>query len=151
MSDASRDRQAFNLLCDEEIGSGASRVTYSSKLLPQSVIKVEDRANHFQNVVEWELWKRAVDLGISGWFAECQHISSDGLILVQERTRPAAPSEYPKKVPAFLGDFKRSNFGMVPTRGKDKFVCHDYGHTYDSLKYGLATKRMITPKWWDED
>lgn len=137
MSNKRLFRQAFNLLCDEKIGQGMSRTVYSSKLLPHCVIKVEDSHAKFQNIVEWETWHAAIGTKASAWLAECKWISGDGSILVMERTRPAAPSEIPAKVPDWLTDFKRSNYGMVATTwqhgakkgqpGKSRFVCHDYG------------------------
>lgn len=84
-------RQAFDLLCDERIGYGMSRQVFTSKLLPDCVIKIEDTAGQFQNVVEWETWNRVKGTDASRWFAECRWISSNGAILIMERTRPASP------------------------------------------------------------
>lgn len=144
MSDNSTvHRDAFNLLCDERIGYGMSRSVWSSKLLPDCVIKVEDSANKFQNVVEWETWQRVVNTPASRWFAQCKWISPNGSVLVMERTRPPAPDEFLDKMPLFLCDFKRTNFGM-----SGKFlVCHDYG-TNLLFEHGM-TKRMKKAEWWD--
>lgn len=146
--------QAFNLLCDREIGRGMSRTVFDSKLLPGCVIKVEDDVGKFQNVVEWETWQRVKDTAYSRWFAECKWISGNGSILIMERTRPAGISEFPEKMPAFLCDFKRTNYGTVAsigTRsgkpGPDYLVCHDYG-TSLIFEHGL-TKRMRKANWWD--
>lgn len=155
MSDnSSVHRDAFNLLCDERIGYGMSRSVFSSKLLPDCVIKVEDSAAKFQNVVEWETWQRVKDTPYSRWFAACRWISPNGSVLVMERTRPPAPEEYLDKMPAFLCDFKRTNYGMAttppgPKTGKPSawLVCHDYG-THLMFENGM-TKRMRKAEWWD--
>lgn len=146
-------RQAFDLLCAERIGYGMSRSVFNSKLLPDCVIKVEEDAGRFQNVVEWETWQRVKDTDASRWFAECKWISPNGTILVMERTRPAAPSEFPEKMPVFLCDFKRTNYGMASSVGRfgkpgqDWFVCHDYG-THLMFENGMS-KRMRKAEWWD--
>jgi hypothetical protein len=146
-------RQAYDLLCDERIGYGMSRFVFSSKLLPDCVVKIEDAAGRFQNIIEWETWQRVKDTDFSRWFAECRWISPNGAILIMERTRPPAPSEFPDKMPAFLCDFKRTNYGMAGSArrnggaGQEWFVCHDYG-TNLLFENGM-TKRMRTAKWWD--
>lgn len=155
MSDNSATwRQAFDLLCDQRIGYGMSRSVFSSKILPDCVIKVEDTAGRFQNIVKWETWQRVRDTPFSRWFAACRWISPTGTILVMERTRPPAPEEYPEKMPAFLCDFKRTNYGisMLPDSKSGKpsnvLVCHDYG-THLMFENGM-TKRMRKAEWWDE-
>lgn len=145
-------REAFNVLCDERIGYGMSRSVFTSKLLPECVVKIEDSAGRFQNVVEWETWQRVKDTDYSRWFAACKWISPCGAVLIMERTRPPAPDEFLDKMPAFLCDFKRTNYGMLapgPSRtGKDDFlVCHDYG-THLMFENGM-TKRMRKAEWWD--
>lgn len=142
-------RQAYDLLCDERIGYGMSRSVFSSKLLPDCVIKVEDGSGQFQNIVEWETWKRVADTPHSRWFAACKWISPNGIILIMERTRPPAPQEFPDKVPLFLTDLKRTNYGMARTSDprKECFVCHDYG-THLMFENGM-TKRLKKAEWWD--
>jgi hypothetical protein len=146
-------RQAFDLLCDQRIGYGMSRNVYSSKLLPDCVIKVEDGAGQFQNVIEWETWQRVKDTPASRWFAECRWISPNGTILIMERTRAPAPSEFPDRMPVFLCDFKRTNYGMVTSTkrggkaGPDWMDCHDYG-THLMFENGMS-KRMRKAEWWD--
>ena len=53
----------------------------------------------------------------------------------------------PKKLLRVLTDFKRGNFGMVPSTnaktgrpGPDYFVCHDYG-TNLALDHGLLVSK----------
>jgi hypothetical protein len=136
-------REAFNLLCDEVIYHGMSREVWSSALFPDCVVKVEDRAAFFQNVIEWETWQRVKDTWLARWFAPCRWISPNGSILVMERTRPAADRDYPAKMPVFLNDFKRRNYGMV---GKN-LVCHDYGIS-SLMDWGMS-KRMVKANWTD--
>jgi len=126
-----------------------SRNVFSSPLLPGSVVKVEEGAGQFQNVVEWETWQRVKDTPASKWFAQCQWISPNGTILIMERTRPPGPKEFPERMPVFLCDFKRTNYGMVKTikNGTEHFVCHDYG-THLMFENGM-TKRMRKANWWD--
>lgn len=143
---------AFNLPCGEVVGRGMSRTVYDSPLLPNSVIKVETGAHRFQNVVEWETWQRVRDTPASRWFAACEWISADGIVLVMQRTRPPAPSEFPDRVPLYLTDMKRTNYGMVGERhggdGKQFLVCHDYG-THLLFEHGM-TKRLKKAQWWDQ-
>jgi len=142
MSDnSSVHRDAFNMLIRERIGSGMSREVYSSRVLPDCVVKVEDRIGHFQNVIEWETWERVKDTPLARWFAPCRWISNCGLVLVMAKTQPAL--KFPDRMPAFLCDFKRTNYGMHDGR----LVCHDYG-THLMFEHGM-TKRMVKADWWD--
>lgn len=136
--------QAFDLLCDEQLGVGMSRTVYSSRVVPDCVVKVEDISGFFQNVVEWETWQRVKDTPYSRWFAACRWISPSGVILVMERTRVAAPQEYPNKLPVFLCDTKRTNYGVT---ADSKFVCHDYG-TNLLFEKGMSS-RMSKAEWYD--
>lgn len=149
--------QTFNLLCNNKIGYGMSRVVFDSVLLPDSVIKIEEGARMFQNAFEWETWRSAMGTPAEAWLARCEWISADGTVLIMEKTRPAAPSEYPLLVPDYLSDFKETNFGMVPTRitkgkkkgqpGPDRFVCHDYG-TNLGIERGIERAKLRKPNFW---
>lgn len=136
-------RDAFNLLCDERIGYGMSRAVFTSKVLPDCVVKVEEDAARFQNVIEWETWQRVKDTPASRWFAQCRWISPNGSVLVMERTRQPSEEDFLARMPVFLCDFKRTNFGMA-----GKFlVCHDYG-TNLLFEHGMS-KRLKKAEWWD--
>lgn len=148
--------EAYNLLCDRKLGEGMSRAVFSSRLLPDCVIKVETEGFH-QNVIEWETWQRVRDTEASRWFAACLWLSPNGRILIMERTRPAGPGELPDRMPVFLTDFKRQNFGMVRAEhnarnrrapGRDWLVCHDYG-THRLFEVGMS-KRVRAADWWDD-
>jgi hypothetical protein len=103
---------------------------------------VEEDSGRFQNVIEWETWKRVEGTKFEKWFAPCRWISPSGIVLVMSKTIPA--TDYPKKMPAFLWDFKRTNYGMLDGR----LVCHDYG-THKMFENGM-TKRMHEADWHDE-
>lgn len=134
-------RDVFHLLCDQQIGHGMSRSTFSSKLLPNSVVKVEDYAGRFQNVVEWETWQRVRGTPFERWFAPCEWISPNGSVLVMARTTPA--TKFPSTMPVFLTDFKRTNYGLY----KGRLVCHDYG-THLMFEHGMS-KRERRAEWYD--
>jgi hypothetical protein len=134
-------REAFNLLCDQLIGTGIGRQVFSSAVFKDAVIKVESSAGSFQNIIEWETWQRIKETKFAKWFAPCVHISPCGSLLIMAKTVPAL--EYPEQMPAFLTDFKRANYGML----NGQFVCHDYG-TNLLFENGM-TKRMKKVEWWD--
>lgn len=106
-------RQAFNMLCNNKIGSGMSRQVYDSLILPDFVIKVENEAGQFQNIMEWEIWNRVKDTDYSIWFAPCRWISADGSILIMEKTESCRKKHYPEKMPVFFTDFKFANYGWI--------------------------------------
>jgi len=138
----SMHKEAFNLLCNDRIGGGIARQVWNSLLLPNSVVKVEENGGSFQNVMEWETWKRVKGTPAEKWFAPCEWISPNGSILIMAKTMQ--PHEYPEQMPIFLCDFKRTNYGVYDGR----LVCHDYGLNF-SMEYGLFTKRMKKAEWWD--
>ena len=136
-------RDTFFLVAGRELGRGISRVVYACDINPDWVVKVEEDAGRFQNIVEWKIWQEAKDLPARRWLAPCLYISPNGSVLIQARTTPARPREYSDRMPAFLTDFKRLNYGMIGRR----LVCHDYG-TSLVLHEGLSTK-LRRAEWWD--
>ena len=142
-------REAFDLLCGDLLGRGMSRMVFASKLLPDCVVKVEEGAGQFQNVIEWETWQRVMGTPYSRWFAQCKWISPNGSVLIMERTRPPGLDDYPERMPVFLTDMKRTNYGMARSNGDISWlVCHDYG-TSLLFEHGM-TKRMKKANWYDE-
>lgn len=127
--------EAFHMLKGEKIGAGMSRVVWSSPIWPDCVIKIEDSVAHFQNVIEWQTWQEVKDTPYAKWFAPCRWISHSGSILIMEKTKPAPDKSYPDRMPKFLCDFKKTNYGMLGNR----LVCHDYG---------LLLMRGLTPAMW---
>lgn len=134
-------KEAFWLLCNGHIGQGVSRVVYDSKIIKDCVIKTEDDRGKFQNIIEWETWNRVQGTEFEKWFAPCEWISASGSVLIMKKTTP--PAKYPDKMPVFLTDFKRTNYGMY----NGQLVCHDYG-TSLLFEYGMS-KRMKKAEWWD--
>lgn len=126
----------------KEIGAGIARSVFISDLDPTVVIKVENNKCSFQNVIEWETWKRFErDKKVSRWLAPCVWISQSGGILMMKKTEVA--TKYPDRMPRFLGDFKRANYGMY----KGRFVCHDYGT--NMLQYHGDKIVLRKAEWWD--
>jgi hypothetical protein len=143
-------RAAFNFLCDKPLGNGMSRQVFSTEVLSGCVIKVEERAGFFQNIIEWETWQRVKETDYAKHFAKCFNISPDGRLLIMERTEPVHRSMLPARMPAFFTDFKLANYGIVPAGARegvkvDLFVCHDYG-TSLIFENGL-TKRTKAVQW----
>ena len=126
------------------LGDGSGRAVFVYDLNPRFVIKIE--RSGFQNAVEREIWQATKDTQYGKWFAPVRHISGLGTILIMERTVPAPRSAYPKKMPAFLGDLKYSNFGLL----RGQLVCHDYG-TISNFLAGVTTGKvpMRKAQWWD--
>lgn len=132
----------FRMLCGEHIGGGAAREVYVCAYDPDLVVKIENASGSFQNVAEWQLWWDAQHIQHSAeWLAPCVSISPCGIVLIQRRTKPA--KRYPEKLPVWLTDTKRTNYGMIGKR----FVCHDYG-VHLMCNSGLS-KRTRKVEWWD--
>lgn len=136
MSKKALYKDAFNFLLGDYLGSGGSRDVYVYSLDKTKVIKIE-RSNdrQFANIFEHEFWlDNMFDESVYKWLAPCISISAGGRILIQERVSPL-PLDYkfPKKLPTFLTDFKRSNFGLL----KGKLVCIDYALTINHPKTKL--------------
>lgn len=138
-------KQFNHTFVDELIGSGLSRKVWSSKALPDCVIKIEDVAQSFQNIKEWELWNDMKECKeVSKWLAPCRWISPDGSILIMDRTTVPPKKRYPDRLPKFLTDTKFQNYGLL----KGRFVCHDYG-SHVANTYGTASTAMRAAHWWD--
>lgn len=134
----------FSLVAGEKIGSGISRAVYVYRPDPTLVVKFEAARERFENATEWSLWQHVKDVKrVSRWFAPCVAISDSGAVMLQRRVMTAQPREYLDKLPAFLTDTKRSNFGILDGR----LVCCDYG-THLMLENGM-TARMRKAEWWD--
>lgn len=120
--------EAYNLLCGERIGGGAHRDVYECRIRKDLVVKVESGDyRYFANIFEQKFWAdNQYDESVKKWLAPTEYLSPDGRILLQKKCDPL-PSDYklPEKLPAFLTDFKRKNFGLL----NGKFVCLDYGIT----------------------
>lgn len=137
-------RECAALLCGERINWGQFRTVFECALDPDWVVKVEDGAGNFQNVLEWEAWQEFKDdKAIGKWLAPCHYISPTGIVLIQSKTMTMAESEYPKKVPAVFTDLKLQNWGRLPNT--QRAVCHDYAKLRRSTPVG-----MRGVKWWSD-
>lgn len=129
----------IDLFLGNKIGVGVAREVYTCKSDPSIVIKIEYPQESFQNILEWEFWEKfSHDKEIKKWLAPCIAISQAGTILVQKRIEPVRESELPEKVPGFLTDLKKENFGKIGRQ----LVCVDYGHTITSVD-----KRIKKVSW----
>lgn len=144
--------EAFNLLCGDLIGEGCSRKVFSCNLLPDVVVKVEETARSFENIVEWTIWNQVQGTPAERWFARCRWISPSGHILIMDRTHPARLKELPERVPVWCSDLKRTNWGVSDdSEDSGKWVvCHDYGSLSSHvIERGTGNKRMRKAHWID--
>lgn len=134
-------KDLYDLVVGDCIGSGGYREVF--EYLPRIgyVIKVEQHAGCFENVLEYEIWQDVKDTEYAKWFAPCTIISINGIWMVQKRTKPCSTVQLPEYVPAFFTDIKKSNIGWY--RGHPCF--HDYGRNLLNT-IGL-TKRMKKIDW----
>lgn len=117
---------AFNLLCRDQLGKGIHRDVFECRINPKLVVKVENDLpwRYFANVHEMKFWNDNQHCeAIAKWLAPCEYLSPDGLILLQRRCEPLRDSDkLPDKLPSFLTDVKKDNYGMLDGR----LVCFDY-------------------------
>lgn len=127
------------------LGQGVARHVWVSTIDPTKVIKLEIES-FFQNIREWDTWLELKDSKYAKYLAPCIGISDGGRMLVQERIEPLRKDMEKCKMPDFLTDFKRSNYGIYNGR----VVCCDYG-TNILLSFALSERKikLITPNWWD--
>ena len=127
MKEAYQD--AFNLLCGQKLGEGIHRAVFACRLRSDLVVKVEADSNwrYFANVHEMKFWSEHQHYDkVAKWLAPCEYLSPDGRILLQSQVEPLRSSDkLPDKLPSFLTDVKRDNFGMLNGR----IVCFDYAMT----------------------
>lgn len=117
-------RELASLCLGRQLGHGMSRNVFESNANPDVVIKVENYADHKQNVMEWLVWNQFKDVkGIGKWLCPCYKLSHSGTFLVMAKARDLDPREQPKRIPSFISDNKLENFGMFEGR----VVLRDYG------------------------
>ena len=125
-----------DLICGPLLGRGVARRVFEHALDRDLVVKVEEDARSFQNILEWEIWDVVKDGPYAKWFAPCRHISASGVVLLQDRVAPV--TAFPARIPDFFTDLKLANFGKL----RGKFVACDYGLTHVRLAYRGMTDRM---------
>lgn len=123
---------AYNMLCGSLIGEGIHRKVFECKLRPELVVKVEYNTGYrdFANVKEMAFWDdNQFYKPVAKWLAPCEFLSPDGRLLLQRRADPV-PSAYelPARIPGFLTDLKRENFGILD----GALVCLDYSMAINS-------------------
>lgn len=123
----------------EWLGEGMSRQTYRCRMDDQYVIKVSKEGWHFQNASEWEVWRFAGGTHIEEWLAPCLTISTCGIYLVQRYVEPLRDAELPTKLPRFLCDFQKDNFGMLEGR----VVARDYGTMVSAIRNTSTILRKV--------
>lgn len=143
-----RRRELQYLFLGEKIGRGMSRKVYKytcplTGTDDRAVVKYEGQvvAGAFQNITEWEIWTWVRGTPMQKWFAPCYSISPCGLYLIQARVEPLRRKEWPKKLPAFIGDLKPENFGMYEGR----VVACDYGTGISAIR--TSNKKMVACNW----
>lgn len=133
---------AFNILCGEQLGSGIHREVFECRIRPDLVVKVETDSTwrNFANVREHQFWADNEHApAVAKWLAPCEYLSPDGRISLQRRAEPVRPSDVlPTKIPAFLTDLKRENFGWLDGR----LVAVDY-----ALTITAASTRLKNSDW----
>lgn len=131
MSNAATFEDCFNMLCGRVIGEGCHRTVYTCKLRPDLVVKVENQEmRYFANVMEDKFWTDNQHYSkVADWLCPTEFLSPDGRILLMRRAGALLDTDkLPEKLPGFLTDIKRDNFGWL----NGKLVCIDYAWTIPS-------------------
>lgn len=127
----------FRTMVGEKLGAGSAREVYRLAHDPTLVVKIENRAGSFQNILEHEMWQEVEHTKWARWFAPCVTISPCGTILIQKATVPLPPGAFPKQLPNFFTDLRLNNFGRLDGR----VVAHDYG-LHSVMGRGLSRGRL---------
>lgn len=135
-------RDLSRLVVGQLIGSGVFRQVFEWLPDQSLVVKVENGAQSFANVIESEVWSRVKDTKFARWFAPVIQISDNGSVILQARTEAIRQSELPDRVPAFFTDLHARNWGLLDGRP----VCHDYG--LNLLMENGMTQRMQKVNWY---
>lgn len=128
--------------CVELIGEGSGRRVYALSTDPTKVVKIEAGGVSFQNVTEWQTWQDLAHTRYAKYLAPCHRISPCGIVLIQSRVMPLQPQQEVVKLPSFLNDFQRANYGILEGR----VVCADYG-TNLLLNHGAFSSKLKQPEW----
>lgn len=129
--------EGFNLLCGKLLGEGIHRKVFECRIREDLVVKVEEAEwPYFANVHEMRVWcDNQHAPKISKWLAPCEYMSPNGRIMLQKKVRSISSTDkLPDKLPSFLTDIKRENFGFIG----DNLVCVDYAF--------LLTKPNLNPR-----
>lgn len=110
----------FEFMAGREIGRGDHRTVYAFKPNTNLVLKYEHNPGRC-NAMEYEFFRAAIGSEAEKWLAPVIDISPCSRWLLMARTEPVL--NYPDRIPVFLNDMNRANYGLYEGR----FVCHDYG------------------------
>lgn len=145
-------RDVAGLFLGDVLGSGIGRTVYVLATDPSKVVKIEDTAGSFQNVIEWETWKDLQGTRFARYLAPCHWISPCGIALVQSRVQTLPPLDADAiggrkqlenlRLPEFLTDLKRENYGFLEGR----VVACDYGSNL-AINHGACASKMRKPSW----
>lgn len=140
--DAATLDELAELILGEELGYGASRTVYASRLNNNHVIKIASSDSYyFQNIIEHLLWRDAQGTWLEKWLAPVISMSSTGRVLIMERGKPISEREMPKRVPAALiDDIKPENYVRLES---GRIVRCDYGLLPSSVFPDKQT--LVTP------
>ena len=118
--------EAMNMLCDEKLGEGSTRVVFRSAFSRNLVVKVAtSSAGINSNYEEFSTWQSVEFTKLNSWFARVHSISNYGTILVQEWIPNIPAGKY--KIPSFFTDLKPENYGLIVGTKSSQVVCRDYG------------------------
>lgn len=138
--------ELFDAILGDFIGSGCSREVFQHPYEKNWVVKVENGGMSGDNFSEYNVWQSVKYTENAKWFAPCEYISPNGMILIQRKTSPlygATKNKIPEKIPWFFTDLHCKNFGWI---GK-QMVAHDYAFTTGMITSNVAaSKRMQTTK-----
>ncbi len=136
------NRDFLRMIAGDILGAGAFRIVFQHEHRKDLVLKFEPRAHSFHNIAEWDFWHDNKNRkSVARWLAPCAFISPCGAILAMKKTSKPQLKDYPKKLPRFLTDLKRKNFGLY----KGKLVAHDYG----LYRVNVPTDRARADWWGD--
>lgn len=134
-------RDAWEALLGAPIGTGCTRLVYENARNKKEVVKIERDDWSKDNLREWDIYNALEQTKWGDWLAPVVWISANGKILIQKRTYPFIGTPLPTKIPSFLEDVHKKNFGMYENR----IVCHDYAQT-NFIKDSSLIK-LKKPKW----
>lgn len=130
-------KSLLSAILGDWIGSGTSREVFECAHDSSLVVKIAiDTPN--ANVLEWEMWETIRYADQSKWFAPCEFISDDGLVLIQKRTTPLEDTKG-LRIPTYFTDVKDSNFGTID----NQVVCHDYASSLIRFMLFGMPDRMV--------
>lgn len=132
--------EMLDMILGKYLGRGIHRKVFEYALNKRYVVKLDD-SDVGANFLEYNVWQHIKYTKYAKWFAPIKSISSNGIILLQEKCSKLESWEYPKKVPAFFTDTHSGNFGKL----NGQPVCFDYACTL-LMEKGM-TNEMKKPKW----